>query len=519
MAKLTSKNTLKNTSKLKRTPTTILDRSLRLNQSPYKDGPVLYWMYRDQRVEDNWALLRAQEIALERKQALIVVVAIREDLRYAHGTSRWFEPMIAGLQEVSADLVKKQIGFAILIGDPEKTLPDCIKRYSVGAVVCDFSPLRFPRLLQRKLAESSLIAWEVVDAHNCIPTWIASPKQEFAARTFRPKVHALLPDYLVEFPKVKKHPFPELNPEQYAGQHPEKHPEKLSELSAMLNRFYSQTPEKMVAEVLARVRVNTAIRSVAWFKPGEQAGQRALETFFSTKLSSYASDRNDPTKDGLSNLSPYLHFGHLAPARVALELQNLSLQNLQEEHPKNIKSELQTKPNQVETFFEEVVIRRELTDNFCFYSLSYDSIAGAPAWAQKTLEAHALDDREFIYSYTEFEQARTHDAAWNAAQIQLLTTGKMHGYMRMYWAKKILEWSKSPEEAIATAIQLNDEYELDGRDPNGYVGVLWSIAGLHDRPWFERPVYGTIRYMNANGLKRKFDLEAYITQYTTANAL
>lgn len=474
----------KRTSQNHHTTKSVLDRSIRLNGAPYVDGPVLYWMYRDQRVEDNWALLRAQKIALERKQPLVVVVAIREDLRSAHGTSRWFEPMIQGLAGVSAELAKKQIGFAVLVGDPEKTIPDCIKQFGVGAVVCDFSPLRFPREIQKKLAASSSVAWEVVDAHNCVPTWIASPKQEFAARTFRPKIHALLAEYLVDFPKVKKHPYPE----------------KIAEFPELHKKFYSQTPEKMADEVLRVVQVNQTIKPVEWFIPGQQAGQRALETFISSKLSMYQQDRNDPTKDGLSNLSPYLHFGHLAPARVALELQAHSLKASQ---------------SQIDAFFEEVVVRRELSDNFCFYTPSYDSLAGAPAWAQKTLEAHRDDSREFTYSYSEFEHAQTHDPAWNAAQNQLLTTGKMHGYMRMYWAKKILEWSKTPQDALATAIQLNDEYELDGRDPNGYVGVLWSIAGLHDRTWFERPVYGTIRYMNANGLKRKFDLEKYINQHST----
>lgn len=474
----------KMTAQIPHKTTAMSTRSIRINDAPYSDGLVLYWMYRDQRVEDNWALLRAQEIALEQKQPLVVVVAIREDLRSAHGTSRWFEPMIQGLEEVSAELAKKQIGFGILIGDPEKTISDCIRQFRVGAVVCDFSPLRFPRRIQKKLAAASKIAWEVVDAHNCVPTWLASPKQEFAARTFRPKIHALLPEYLVAFPKVMKHPYPE----------------KTAEFPELHEKFYAELPQKMAHNVLAAVRVNTTIKPVKWFIPGQQAGQRALETFFSSKLSKYEQDRNDPTKDGLSNLSPYLHFGHLAPARVALELQAHSLNAGQ---------------SQIDAFFEEVVVRRELSDNFCFYTPSYDSLAGAPAWAQKTLEAHRDDSREFIYSHSEFEHAQTHDPAWNAAQNQLLATGKMHGYMRMYWAKKILEWSKTPQDALATAIQLNDDYELDGRDPNGYVGVLWSIAGLHDRPWFERAVYGTIRYMNANGLKRKFDLEKYINQYSS----
>ena len=123
---------------------------------------------------------------------------------------------------------------------------------------------------------------------------------------------------------------------------------------------------------------------------------------------------------------------------------------------------------------------------------------------------HRNDKRDFLYNLDAFENSDTHDDLWNAAQNQMKLNGKMHGYMRMYWAKKILEWTKSPEEAFQIAIELNDRYELDGRDPNGYTGVAWSIGGIHDRPWFERPVFGKIRYMNYNGCKRKFDVKKYI---------
>jgi deoxyribodipyrimidine photo-lyase len=165
-----------------------------------------------------------------------------------------------------------------------------------------------------------------------------------------------------------------------------------------------------------------------------------------------------------------------------------------------------------EAFLEELIIRRELSDNFCYYEPDYDSFAGFPDWARRTLEEHRKDEREFLYTKKQFEDAATHDELWNAAQREMVTTGKMHGYMRMYWAKKILEWTESPEEALDVAIKLNDKYELDGRDPNGYTGVAWSIGGVHDRPWFERHVFGKVRYMNARGCARKFDVSRYIVQ-------
>jgi deoxyribodipyrimidine photo-lyase len=166
-----------------------------------------------------------------------------------------------------------------------------------------------------------------------------------------------------------------------------------------------------------------------------------------------------------------------------------------------------------EAFLEELIVRKELADNYCFYNSNYDSFLGFPDWAKKTLDAHRHDKREFIYSLETLTEAKTHDDAWNAAQMQMVKTGYMHGYMRMYWAKKILEWTSSPEEALQFANTLNDQFELDGRDPNGYTGTAWAIGGVHDRPWGERPIFGMIRYMNAAGLKRKFDIGSYIRHW------
>jgi deoxyribodipyrimidine photo-lyase len=167
-------------------------------------------------------------------------------------------------------------------------------------------------------------------------------------------------------------------------------------------------------------------------------------------------------------------------------------------------------PETKEAFLEELIIRKELSDNYCYYCRDYDNFNGFPDWSKGSLNEHRKDKREFIYSLEEFEQAKTHDELWNAAQKEMINTGKMHGYMRMYWAKKIFEWSHTPEEAIETAIYLNDKYELDGRDPNGYTGIAWSIGGVHDRAWFDREVFGKVRYMNYNGCKSKFNVDAYI---------
>ena len=228
-------------------------------------------------------------------------------------------------------------------------------------------------------------------------------------------------------------------------------------------------------------------------KPGERAARRATRRFLMRKLTSYGRDRNDPAANGQSDLSAYLHFGHLSAQRLALEVLRTG------GHTEG-----------ADAYLEELVVRRELSDNFCFYNPDYDKTLSFPCWARQSHEKHAKDVRTHIYSPRELEEGRTHDALWNAAQLEMVHRGKMHGYLRMYWAKKILEWTRSPDEAMKTAIYLNDRYELDGRDPNGYAGIAWSIGGVHDRPWGDRPVFGTIRFMSYSGCRSKFDVDRYI---------
>jgi deoxyribodipyrimidine photo-lyase len=232
--------------------------------------------------------------------------------------------------------------------------------------------------------------------------------------------------------------------------------------------------------------------------PGAGKANEMLRSFINYRLPHYADKSNDPNADAVSRLSPYFHFGQLSAQRAAYEIQNLH-----------------SPSPDTRAFLEQLIIRRELSDNFCFYSQDgrYDSFEGLREWAQKTLDEHRNDPREYIYSRDEFMNAKTHDPLWNAAQREMLINGCMHNYMRMYWAKKILEWSPSPEYAIDTAVYLNDTCSLDGRDPNGYAGILWSIGGVHDRAWGERPVFGKIRYMSANGCRRKFDVDAYIQRF------
>ncbi len=437
----------------------------RILQSGEFDGrAVLYWMSRDQRVNDNWALTYTQEKAFEYEVPVIVVFCLQT--QFLGASERHFGFMLRGLEEVAETLSECQIPLVLREGDPAEVIPAVITEHNVGLLVSDFSPLRIKREWNEKLLSEISIPYHEVDAHNVVPVWETSEKKEFAAHTIRKKIHAALPEFLHDLPELEKHPYP-------------------SDVQSSPVR-----PD----EFLKRVDFANHVPEVDWLTPGETAGKERMWQFIEGPLTEYDDARNDPNEDVLSDLSPYYHFGQLASQRVAVE----------------IDSRPGTRTEDKEAYLEELIVRKELSDNFCFYEPKYDSFEGFPDWAKKTLNEHRDDERDYIYPAEEFEEARTHDDLWNAAQMEMVKYGKMHGFMRMYWAKKILEWTESPERALEIGIWLNDKYELDGRDPNGYVGVAWSVGGVHDRAWQERPVYGKVRYMNKNGCKRKFDVDAYV---------
>jgi deoxyribodipyrimidine photo-lyase len=368
--------------------------------------------------------------------------------------------MLRGLKEVERNLLPLNIAFFLACGDPGVEVPVFLEACGASALVSDFSPLRISLEWKNAIRARIAIAFHEVDAHNIIPCWYASSKQEWAAYSFRPKVHRLLSQFLDDFPAIKKHQI---------KWHDDVH-----------NDW--RMAEKGIKD--------GAIPEAKWLVPGEAAAAAILADFLGEKLSRYDSERNDPTLDAQSGLSPYLHFGQISAQRAAMRALS--------------------GPFDASAFLEELVVRRELAENFCYYNPDYDSVNGFPAWAKETLRIHQMDRREYLYSLKELEGARTHDELWNAAQKEMLCRGKMHGYLRMYWAKKILEWSESPADALHAAIYLNDRYELDGRDPNGFTGIAWSIGGLHDRAWKEREIFGKVRYMSYNGSKAKFNVMAYI---------
>lgn len=433
-----------------------------LKQGSQTTGPIVYWMSREQRAQDNWALLHAQDLARAAGTPLGVVFCLAPS--FLGATARQYGFLLKGLEETARSLKKLNIPFFLLKGDPATELPRFLQQHKAGALVTDFDPLNIKRAWKARVAKKIRIPFYEVDAHNIVPCWIASPKQEYAAYTFRPKILRLLPDYLLPFPKLTKH--------TYAWQ--------------------GTAPPFNWKTVFRGLRIDHSIPEVTWLRPGAEAALKLLRAFSIKQLRDYDKKRNDPAQQGQSNLSPYLHFGQLAAQRVALEV----LRSSASEHAKT-------------AFLEELIIRRELSDNFCFFRADYDSTDCFPAWAKKSLTRHRRDAREYVYTMKQLEQGKTHDNLWNAAQLEMVIRGKMHGYLRMYWAKKILEWTRSPEEAMRIAISLNDKYELDGRDPNGYAGIAWCMGGLHDRAWGERKIFGKIRYMSYNGCASKFDIKSY----------
>lgn len=453
---------------IKVNPTELLLKRVRtLNNLPYTDGTVVYYCVRDQRVDQNAALLFAQTLALKHKVPLCVLFVLYPN--YLNACERQYDFMFRGLEEMEVKLRKLNIALYIEYGDDVEEIEKFIKKHKCGAVVTDFSPLKINRSWKDRWALHATVPIFEVDARNIIPAWIVSEKQEYGAYTIRPKIHKLLPEFLHPIPKVKK-----MNQENLGAS-------KLLDWKKIRKHFtFNDYPKK-----------------VDWIIPGENAAQKTLDTFIQNGLYGYAEKRNDPNLESQSGLSPYITFGQISRHKIALDV-------LASKAPRVDK----------ESFLEELIVRSEVAENFCFYNPEYDNPKGFPAWAQKTLSEHKDDAREYEYSLLDFEKAQTHDQLWNAAQQQLLQTGKMHGYMRMYWAKKILEWTKSPEEAMKIAIYLNDTYELDGREPNGYTGIAWSIGGVHDRAWFPRKVFGTIRFMSIGGAQTKFDVGAYIKKWT-----
>jgi deoxyribodipyrimidine photo-lyase len=425
---------------------------------------VLYWMQSSQRATNNLALDYAILKANELDKPLVVCFGLAKTFPSAN--VRHFRFLLEGLREVEASLQAAGARLVVLDKSPELAAVELSK--DACFVVVDRGYLRLLRQWYQFAAQQLDCPLVQVEDNVIVPVEATSNKEEYSAATLRPKIHKQLPQFLTA-----------PNPPAL----------KRSSVDMKLDSFNLTDPNR----TLDATNLDKTVRS-AVFTGGATEAENHLTLFVKTKLAQYAELKNDPTVNGLSDLSPYLHFGQISPIQITQQVWAADVSEVAKA-----------------VFLEELIVRRELAVNYVYYNPCYDSFEGLPNWAKTTLTAHQPDPRAYLHTLEELENAQTHDPYWNASQNQMRLTGKMHGYMRMYWGKKILEWTKTPQEAFKTALYLNNKYELDGRDPNGYAGVAWCF-GKHDRPWKERPVFGTVRFMNANGLKRKFDADKYVAQ-------
>jgi len=426
---------------------------------------VLYWMQQSQRACDNHALEYAIHEANKQKKMVVVVFCLTEN--YPDANLRHYTFLLEGLKETQKTLEKRGIRLIFRIGDPVQEVLEIGKNASM--VVCDRGYLRHQRDWRKEVSVESSCPVVQVETDVVIPIEEVSDKQEYAAYTIRRKVDRQLDKYLIPIDEQEVR-YPSL---------------KLSINDAALEN---------IETILTDLNIDNSIPPVSHiFKGGTSEAKSRFDLFLDQHFSRYKDYRNEPKFLNVSCMSPYLHFGQISPLYLALKIK-----------------EVENKDKEAAaSYLEELIVRRELAANFVYYNSSYDSLDCLPDWPRKTLAEHKGDVREYTYSKSELMGCRTHDEYWNAAMKEMIVSGFMHNYMRMYWGKKILEWSATPEIAYKTMINLNNAYFLDGRDPNSYAGVGW-IFGLHDRAWGERPIFGKVRFMAASGLERKCDIKGYV---------
>ena len=439
-----------------------------LNQAPARKAAyVLYWMQAAPRVLENPALelaaARADELGLP------LLCAFSLTARYPEANLRHYAFLLQGLAETERALREMGILLAVLAEEPDRAALRLAPQAAL--VVTDRGYLRHQRAWRERVAAGAPCQVVQVEGELVLPLEEASGKLEWAAASFRPKVRRLL---------LRR---------RSTGR---SRPPRRDSLGLSVDGPVVPADSLADGRTLERLRIDRTVPPVPRLPGGTTPALERLRRFLGGPLAQYHLHRNDPSAELQSGLSPYLHFGQICPLTVSHAV-------------RRAKAPVEA----IQAFLEELIVRRELSYNLVFYNPAYDRYEGLPEWARATLARHARDRRPYSYGRNELEEAGTHDPYWNAAMQEMRRTGTMHGYMRMYWGKKILEWSETPEQAFDTALALNNRWFLDGRDPNSYAGIAWCF-GRHDRPWPERPVFGTVRAMTAGGLRRKFDMDGYL---------
>ncbi len=439
-----------------------------LNDAPERAGDyVLYWMQQSQRAVFNPALETAIAAANRLGIPALVAFALADPLPRAQ--ARHYAFMLEGLAETARQLRERDIGFVIRRGSPPQVILSLASRAAL--IVCDRGYLRRQQQWRRAVAQGAARRVLMVEGDVVVPAALASAKTEIGARSLRPKISRLRDAFLVPLRRLR----PSVKAQRLA--------------------LASDVSLDDLSGILRTLRLDPQVGPVAGFHGGHGRARARLRDFVAHRLGRYREARARPGEPQVSFLSPYLHFGQISPVEVALAARDAAA----------------AEPERA-SFLEELIVRRELAVNFVATQPDYERYEALPEWAQRSLALHARDRREHLYSYEQLAAARTHDPYWNAAMQEARLTGYMHNYMRMYWGKKVLEWSATPREAHATLLRLNNTYFLDGRDASSYANVGW-VFGLHDRPWPRRAVFGNVRYMNAAGLKRKTDIETYVRKW------
>jgi deoxyribodipyrimidine photo-lyase len=431
---------------------------------------VVYWMQRAERGVDNHAVNVAVAVANELNLPLVVYFA--GIANFPHANLRHYAFLNQGLPDIEEDLAARNISFVTRYAPREDHLR---LFHDVGAafVIGDENPMRAPRKWREDLAKQLMVPFWTVDADVIVPSKLIE-KAQYGAYTIRPRLYRLLPQYLVPYENPHAH-------------HAWKRPKGFhtDDVRADMTQGWKD--------------FDRTVPPVTAWQGGTHAAQRRLKHFVANMLKDYDKARNKPEIDGSSMLSPYLHYGHLGPQTIALAIAEAAAKDPKLQEAK-------------ESFFNELIAWRELAVNFVWHTADYDNPACAEDWARKTIAEHARDQREHLYTMQQMERAETHDDLWNAAQLQGVHFGWMHNFLRMYWAKKILEWTPCVNAAMKTAVYLNDRYFLDGRDPGGYAGIAWAILGKFDRAWGSRPIFGKRRFMSGASTGKKFDSRRYIQQ-------
>jgi len=438
---------------------------------PAKGGKcVIYWMQRAQRGRDNHALDKA--VACANALGLPCVAYFAGIKDFPHANLRHYAFLNQGLADIEEDCAERGVGF-VMRRWPDEDKERFFAEVGAAMVIGDENPMRVPEQWRVDLAEKLAIPFWTVDADVVVPSKLLL-KAQFSAAVARPRLYGALDEFLQPYVNAKSH----LEWKMPRGLQRE-------DVRADITRGW---PE-----------FDRSVLPVDAWRGGHHAARKRLQQFCAEMLESYDGDRNRPELDGTSKMSPWLHFGHIGPVTIALAVDEAAKKN-----PK-LKAAR-------DSYFNELIVWRELAVNFVRYQPQYDSPECADNWAKATIVEHDQDQREVLYKLPVLEEGRTHDELWNAAQIQMVRYGWMHNYMRMYWAKKILEWTPNVRIAMKVGIYLNDKYFLDGRDPNGYSGIAWSMLGKFDRAWFDRPIFGKRRYMSGASTGKKFGSGLYIAQ-------